>query len=60
MPRPQPYQAPSYRLHKQSGQALVTFNGRDEKRTPTSEVDNVRQALRPLPTGRASRKRRGS
>lgn len=29
MPRLSPNRAPSYRLHKQSGQAIVTFNGRD-------------------------------
>jgi integrase len=29
MPRLQINQAPSYRLHRQSGQAIVTFNGRD-------------------------------
>jgi hypothetical protein len=29
VPRLLPNQAPSYRLHKKSGQAIVTFNGRD-------------------------------
>jgi hypothetical protein len=29
MPRLRENQAPSYRCHKQSGQAIVTFNGRD-------------------------------
>jgi len=29
MPRLTPARVPSYRLHKQSGQALVTLNGKD-------------------------------
>jgi hypothetical protein len=29
MPKLAPNQVPSYRLHKQSGQAIVTLNGRD-------------------------------
>jgi hypothetical protein len=29
MPRLQLNQAPSYRLHRQSGQSIVTFNGHD-------------------------------
>jgi len=31
MPRLKDNQVPSYRLHKQSGQAVVTLNGKDGK-----------------------------
>ena len=40
LPKPQPNQVPAYRLHKQSGQAIVTLSGRDHLLGPHGSTES--------------------
>ena len=59
MPRLSPSAVPSYRLHKQSGQALVTLNGRDvllgKHDSPDSRQEYNRVIAEWLANGRQAR-----